>query len=347
MAETTTTPARGRYDTNFLKGVLDQGNEYTYGYGKEKTYDFPTGTPTSNAGNTQGTKPLLANTDPGVYDPTNKLWGNYGFKTNTADREALKSGDYSKISNPDALSNDALHFLYKKGGVMNLYGVNEFLRLRGDKNRAYSSAEAEQLLAPYIATRKQKGLGGALGGILGTVLPIAASFIPGVGPLISAGLSTAIAVANKNPLGIISGLAGIPGVGSGITGSLGSILGGSLGVTADGLQVGKAYLTGGGTKYLTGGGLDRIRLAEGGKVKGPGDGMSDGVSATINGDTPAALSDGEHVVPALQVAMLGRGSSDAGSDKLKALVLKEIEKMYGTEIDPVKLQKKAMKAKEK
>ena len=59
-------------------------------------------------------------------------------------------------------------------------------------------------------------------------------------------------------------------------------------------------------------------LAEGGYLDGGnvGDGMSDDIPATINGNQPAALADGEFVVPADVVSHLGNGSSNAGSRRL-------------------------------
>jgi hypothetical protein len=76
-------------------------------------------------------------------------------------------------------------------------------------------------------------------------------------------------------------------------------------------------------------------------IKGNGDGMSDDVPAVINGETPAALSDSEYVTPALQVALLGRGSPEAGSKRIEELIEKEIKKMYGKGIDPKSMQRKA------
>ena len=55
-------------------------------------------------------------------------------------------------------------------------------------------------------------------------------------------------------------------------------------------------------------------------LKGPGDGVSDSIPATINGKHPAALADGEFVVPARIVSELGNGSSQAGARKLQAMV---------------------------
>lgn len=51
-------------------------------------------------------------------------------------------------------------------------------------------------------------------------------------------------------------------------------------------------------------------------LKGPGDGMSDNIPATINGRQPARLADGEFVIPADVVSHLGNGSTDAGAKKL-------------------------------
>ena len=58
-------------------------------------------------------------------------------------------------------------------------------------------------------------------------------------------------------------------------------------------------------KYANGGYL------EGGPAEG--DGMSDDIPATIGETQPAALSEGEFVIPADVVAFAGNGSSDAGA----------------------------------
>lgn len=55
-------------------------------------------------------------------------------------------------------------------------------------------------------------------------------------------------------------------------------------------------------------------------LKGPGDGMSDNIPATINGRQPARLADGEFVVPADVVSHLGNGSTDAGAKKLHEMM---------------------------
>jgi len=61
-------------------------------------------------------------------------------------------------------------------------------------------------------------------------------------------------------------------------------------------------------------------LAEGGYLNGEGDGMSDGISALIDGEQEAALSDGEFVIPADVVSHIGNGSSEAGASKLYGMM---------------------------
>lgn len=57
--------------------------------------------------------------------------------------------------------------------------------------------------------------------------------------------------------------------------------------------------------------------ASGGRMlKGPGDGMSDDIPATIAGKQPARLANEEFVVPADVVSHLGNGSSEAGAKQL-------------------------------
>ena len=56
-------------------------------------------------------------------------------------------------------------------------------------------------------------------------------------------------------------------------------------------------------------------------LRGPGDGVSDSIPASINqGERPAALSDGEYVIDARGVAEIGNGSSMAGAKKLNSMM---------------------------
>jgi len=57
--------------------------------------------------------------------------------------------------------------------------------------------------------------------------------------------------------------------------------------------------------------------SDGGRLlKGPGDGVSDSIPATIGQGQPARLADGEFVIPARIVSELGNGSTDAGAKRL-------------------------------
>jgi hypothetical protein len=86
---------------------------------------------------------------------------------------------------------------------------------------------------------------------------------------------------------------------------------------------------------LAGGGLAAMAMARGGMsqqfnlgdysdggrlLRGPGDGISDSIPATIGGKRPARLADGEFVVPARIVSELGNGSTEAGARKLYAMM---------------------------
>lgn len=78
---------------------------------------------------------------------------------------------------------------------------------------------------------------------------------------------------------------------------------------------------GGGIMSLAGGGYNLGGYSDGGRLlKGPGDGVSDSIPATIGGRQPARLADGEFVVPARIVSELGNGSTDAGARKLYAMM---------------------------
>jgi len=61
--------------------------------------------------------------------------------------------------------------------------------------------------------------------------------------------------------------------------------------------------------------------SDGGRLlKGPGDGVSDSIPATIGSKQPARLADGEFVIPARIVSEIGNGSTEAGAKKLYAMM---------------------------
>jgi hypothetical protein len=88
------------------------------------------------------------------------------------------------------------------------------------------------------------------------------------------------------------------------------------------VQYGK-FADGGMTGYAVGGGIGSLgSYSDGGRLlKGPGDGVSDSIPATIGTkNQPARLADGEFVIPARIVSELGNGSTDAGAKKLYAML---------------------------
>jgi len=123
-----------------------------------------------------------------------------------------------------------------------------------------------------------------------------------------------------------------------------------------------AILAGGGIASLASGGYDHVvgdepmspaGMARGGisdlggysdggrMLRGPGDGMSDSIPASIAGKRPARLANEEFVVPADVVSHLGNGSSDAGAKQLYAMMdrvrqARTGRKSQGREINPRK-----------
>jgi hypothetical protein len=78
----------------------------------------------------------------------------------------------------------------------------------------------------------------------------------------------------------------------------------------------------GGLAALARGGMSHLGdYSDGGRLlRGPGDGVSDSIPATIGDKRPARLADGEFVVPARIVSELGNGSTEAGARKLYAMM---------------------------
>ena len=71
-----------------------------------------------------------------------------------------------------------------------------------------------------------------------------------------------------------------------------------------------------------------------GMVEGAGDGMSDMIPASMEGEQDVLLSDGEFVVPADVVSGIGNGSSDAGANKLEDMMGRVRELRTGGKTQP-------------
>lgn len=95
-------------------------------------------------------------------------------------------------------------------------------------------------------------------------------------------------------------------------------------------------------RYAQGGLSDLGGYSDGGRMlKGPGDGMSDNIPASIAGKQPARLANEEFVIPADVVSHLGNGSSEAGAKQLYKMMdrvrqARTGQKKQGKQINPDK-----------
>ena len=84
-------------------------------------------------------------------------------------------------------------------------------------------------------------------------------------------------------------------------------------------------------QYAHGGLADLGSYSDGGRMlKGPGDGMSDDIPATIANKQPARLANEEFVIPADVVSHLGNGSSEAGAKQLYKMMDRVRQARTGT-----------------
>ena len=105
--------------------------------------------------------------------------------------------------------------------------------------------------------------------------------------------------------------------------SFGSDIGYDTGVNDSGPTSAGDYARGGLSSLaaFAQGGYNLGDYSDGGRLlRGPGDGVSDSIPASIADKRPARLADGEFVVPARIVSELGNGSTEAGARQLYAMM---------------------------
>jgi hypothetical protein len=97
-------------------------------------------------------------------------------------------------------------------------------------------------------------------------------------------------------------------------------------------------------KFQAGGLASQVRTGyrDGNMVRGQGDGMSDEITATIEGEQDVLLSNGEYVIPADVVAMLGNGSSESGEEAITNMIKRLRMKKYGRDKQPPELNEEEM-----
>lgn len=77
----------------------------------------------------------------------------------------------------------------------------------------------------------------------------------------------------------------------------------------------------------------------GGRLYGPGDGMSDDIPATIDGVEPARVASGEHVLDASFVSDVGNGDTEAGHRAIEQAKAQVRKARHGTTKQPPALKK--------
>lgn len=82
-------------------------------------------------------------------------------------------------------------------------------------------------------------------------------------------------------------------------------------------------------------------LGQGRMVRGVGDGMSDSIPASIDGEEPVLIANEEYIIPAQAVSALGNGSSTAGAKVLDGMVKRIFKEQTGKpkQMKPVVLGK--------
>ncbi len=169
-------------------------------------------------------------------------------------------------------------------------------------SKAAAKKKADDIAAGIFIDQSGSGSSDSGGGPGGT----------GPGGVGGAGGPGSTTAANAADMGAVSDDGGPSGDGTG-----GEARGGLM-------PHGRYRLANGGTpSYAIGGGLGSLGTYSDGSrlLKGPGDGVSDSIPATIGRkNQPARLADGEFVIPARIVSELGNGSTDAGAKKLYAMM---------------------------
>jgi hypothetical protein len=269
---------------------------------------------------------LQYNTSTGRYDPVYAEGGvtrwNTTWKPDVPDY-GQQNQDFSKeILYYDMLSNNKPEELKKpiaadvnkeapsgfspgdgvqdQGGISSLNGtINSLAGLMPDFTDSRVSSSIADLDAPSYANP-------------GAMTGYSAADAPGYGwgGFDTAGMDIGggnIGVDTNAGEGGVGGVSGAGGVGNG-------------GGNADPASLG---LAAGGMSGYAAGGLGSLgSYSDGGRLlRGPGDGVSDSIPATIGHQKqPARLADGEFVIPARIVSELGNGSTEAGSRKLYAMM---------------------------
>ena len=321
--EDSTTGAKGGLMALAVGGGIPLDPDYDYsGYGRKKTDVVRPVTPMPDV-----PKPdfLAADGKTYRYDPVKKSWyviKEAETKTNAGVETLMggagMGGNDGLSSNPgwDDMSDAQKAAFYganptfaavtqagqKALGFLGLTDAKQAAIARGADLDAFSGAKAISDLSKDPATGLSPGelVGGPQGGPSPTG---GGGYSPGTpgSPSRDSGTAEGTSVDTGTGTGTSTGA-------TADTGSMDSNDSNDTGLLASGGYIGR---------YSQGGLGSLGGYSDGGRLlRGPGDGVSDSIPATVGDRQPARLADGEFVVPARIVSELGNGSTEAGARAL-------------------------------
>jgi hypothetical protein len=308
----------------------DMGQRYTYSPNKlqgpytasptgvEQRYFNPAYTPVSSDqaksiygfadGGVATATPMPGEAPSYKYDPMVQLFSK--IESMPSDDQAKQSAEeQTRSGNGPPAMTDAQFGAQQAQGEANAKGLGSF-------GESVSKGIMGLLSQPPIAVQIAQALANAVTSGMSTssggVSPSSGSPMGGVASKGTHGQANA-AVAAANSAAAAGGRGGMGNVGTGSGGTASGV----------GTGIGSVGGMGGGLRE---GGLSDAHFnlggySDGGRLlRGPGDGVSDSIPATIGHKQPARLADGEFVVPARIVSELGNGSTEAGARKLYAMM---------------------------
>jgi len=241
----------------------------------------------------------------GGSDAAGKIAG--GWANMTAEERAVEMGKHPTLSAFDA----------KLQGLVpsSLLSLQQSLNTPGVSARDLAARKGVQALSDYDVSQGKGSYGGGYSGVGGTTSPAGAG-------LAASPMSIDPAQAQGQGAPTVDSSMGFGIEGGGYAGNAGDSResGGDFG--GDGYGGSYGFNRGGMAGYAKGGLSTLGSYSDGGRLlRGPGDGVSDSIPATIGKKRqPARLADGEFVVPARIVSELGNGSTEAGARKLYAML---------------------------
>lgn len=274
-------------------------------YGREQTYFNSQYTPRYADGGT---------TEPGTptqysYDPMAQSYLKIETPKDKADEAAKEIQQQVGGGGQKGVMSDAAFAAQQNQGQKNMESLSTFGESLGEGIKGLLSQPPMMVqVMQAIANAVSNGMSTSSGG----VSPSSGSPMGGIASTGTHGqANAAVAAANSAAAAGGRGGAGNTGTGNGGTASgVGTGIG-SVGGMGGGLREGGLS----DAHFNLGGYSDGGRL-----LRGPGDGVSDSIPATIGHKQPARLADGEFVVPARIVSELGNGSTEAGARKLYAMM---------------------------